>query len=70
MMTVFADPVPNRSLLTDSPTTIGARDAAILSVLYGAGLRRSEAVALDVSDYDRVTGALSVRRKGNTERLV
>ena len=48
----------------------GARDAAILSVLYGCGLRRSEAVSLDASDFDPETEDLRVRGKGGKERIV
>ena len=53
----------------------GARDAALLATLYAGGLRRSEAVALDVGDYDASysadAGALTVRHgKGHKERVV
>ena len=54
--------------MDDGP--LGARDAALLSLLYGGGLRRSEAVALDFADYDRDSGALSIRRgKGRKARI-
>jgi len=53
----------------------GARDAALLATLYAGGLRRSEAVALDLADYDATyspdASALTVRHgKGHKERLV
>lgn len=53
------------------PTPMGARDAAIIAVLRGTGLRRSEVAALDVADYDPQTGAIVVRAgKGNKDRRV
>jgi site-specific recombinase XerC len=48
----------------------GARDAAIVALLYGAGLRRSEAAGLALSHYDSTAGELKVLGKGDTERLV
>lgn len=47
----------------------GRRDAAILALMYGAGgLRRSEVVALNLSDFDERDGKLVIRGKGNKTR--
>jgi site-specific recombinase XerD len=48
----------------------GARNVGMLAVLFGCGLRRSEAVGLDLSDLDNATGTLVVRGKGRKERAV
>jgi integrase/recombinase XerD len=48
----------------------GVRDAAIIALAYGAGLRRSEIVALDTENFDCGTGAVTVRRgKGRKDRV-
>ncbi|AUB42367.1 Site-specific recombinase XerD [Nostoc flagelliforme CCNUN1] len=55
----------------DDPTPTGYRDAAIFAILRGSGVRRSEAVNLDLSDFEENTGAIQVRAgKGGKDRTV
>jgi integrase/recombinase XerD len=58
MQVCFADPTP-----------IGYRDAALIAILRGAGLRRGEAVNLNLSDF--IEGAMKVcNGKGGKDRTV
>jgi integrase/recombinase XerC len=47
-----------------------ARDAAVLALLYGSGLRISEALSLKRKDVAAATDALTVIGKGNKTRMV
>jgi integrase/recombinase XerC len=53
----------------ESETPLGLRDRALLETIYGAGLRRSEAVGLDLADIE--SGYVRVKKaKGGKERQV
>ncbi|GII03335.1 tyrosine-type recombinase/integrase [Planobispora takensis] len=52
----------------DSPA--GARDAALLAVLYSTGCRRAEIAGLTLADYDPGARSLRVRGKRDKERMV
>ena len=49
---------------------VGARDAAMLALLYGCGLRRSEAVAVQFEDYVEDGSVKILSGKGRKERIV
>ena len=49
----------------------GRRDAALIAVAYGCGLRRSELVSLELADYQPENGELKILHgKGRKERSV
>ena len=54
----------------NASTPQGARDRAVLETLYGAGVRISELVGLDVDDVDLEEGSVRVLGKGSKERDV
>lgn len=51
-------------------TEIGIRDRTLLELLYGCGLRRSEAAALRFGDIDRHNCSLQVIGKGKKARIL
>jgi integrase/recombinase XerC len=51
-------------------TDLGKRDRAILELLYGAGLRVSELVGLNLGDISVGEGLIKVVGKGQKERIV
>ncbi len=55
--------------LADEPW-IAARNAALLSLLYGSGLRISEALSLRKSDFPEGVGTLRITGKGGKTRIV
>jgi integrase/recombinase XerD len=60
-----------RLLAEPDPSTVqGLRDRAVLETLYGAGVRVSELVGLDVDDVDLEEGSVRVLGKGGKERDV
>ncbi|EHG7614333.1 tyrosine recombinase XerC [Citrobacter sedlakii] len=58
----------NRLLDIDLNDPLAVRDRAMLEVMYGAGLRLSELVGLDIKHLDLDTGEVWVMGKGSKER--
>ena len=56
--------------IIDTSTANGCRDRCLFELIYSAGLRVSEASALNLKDIDITGGVAKVRGKGSKERLV
>ena len=56
--------------IDDATDTFALRDAALLEVCYGGGLRVSELVGIDISHVDTKQRQVLVRGKGNKERVI
>lgn len=54
----------------DATSVLGLRDAAMLELLYGSGLRVSELSGLDLGDVDLEGRSVRVLGKGKKERIV
>jgi integrase/recombinase XerC len=67
-----AVPVDEAFALMEAPDgerVLGLRDAAMLEVLYGGGLRISELCGLDLGDFDARARTVRVMGKGSKERI-
>jgi integrase/recombinase XerC len=53
-----------------APSLAGARDRALLELLYASGLRVAEACGLDIDDLDEPRRTVRVLGKGDRERVV
>jgi integrase/recombinase XerD len=68
--TLSFDEVERLLATPDVSTDRGARDAAMIQLMYASGLRVSELVTLRVSDLDLARGVVTPRGKGDKQRLV
>ena len=59
-----------RSSMADGNQALGMRDAALISTLYAAALRRQEIVDLNLADLELSERKLRILGKGNKKRLV
>jgi integrase/recombinase XerC len=63
-------PEQTEQLLHETDAASELRDAALLAVMYGCGLRVSEAVGLNIADVHLEVAELRVLGKGRKERIV
>jgi integrase/recombinase XerC len=71
LFTVFnVDDILNLLELPDKIEAAGMRDALILELMYGTGMRVSELTGLNISDIDIRGMRIRVRGKGKKERII
>ena len=61
---------PNAPTAEERDPILALRDAALLELLYGSGLRLAEVATLDLGDMDMASRTVRVVGKGNKERSV
>lgn len=67
---LYEDEINKMLVKIDTSTPNGLRNRAILELLYGAGIRVSEIVGLNLSDLDLDSEEIRVFGKGAKERIV
>ena len=50
-------------------SSLGIRDAAVISILFGCGLRREEITMLEINDYDLANAKLLIHGKRSKQRI-
>ena len=62
--------IDNIDEISPNDSWIGARDKAIISIIYGMGLRISEALSLTKKDFSRKNGTIIIKGKRDKERIL
>lgn len=62
--------IDSAEVAEDAEPWVAARNAAVLALLYGCGLRISEAVGLTAREFPEAATQLRIRGKGNKVRIV
>lgn len=67
---LLKDEVVNLINKFDPETATGARDIALIELLYGSGLRISEALSLNTDNISDSSQTIKITGKGNKQRIV
>lgn len=69
-LSLTSDQIQHLFEMPDINTLLGLRDRAMMELFYSSGLRVSELVALDRSDFDADSLLIKLKGKGKKERIV